>query len=1231
MLIEAIAFLSLFYTVASLSISIDGVNGRNNYTCLNQSNFQACQSLEYVSSHLKDLPTGAITLVITSDSLTVSKTVSFSGINGLTISGQGIGKTRITCSSIKKEVGLVFNNCTQLALGNFSIDNCGCRLNVTLISVAASIGIKNSTNVTVSFLMITKSRGRAMIMNDIMSYGTVSHCVILKNGSPRNETDIHGGLFMRLSENVSNAVITISNCTFSENYITKVNVHDKWKNHDVHGGGMSLFLWKTFNNRINITGTNFTYNEAPMAAGLKINVTKGNGNIIQVIHCNFSNNNASIGGGGSDVGLSDMIEDESRIYSSMKNIENKNRIFLNQSVFYNNSALFGGGLAMYASSSKSNFINTVIVDNCTFLNNKAFGGSAVNVNRDVKQINGLKHFGSTFHFISCEFSCNHAGREPISVATAADISQTGTLFTSLVPVIFSGNNTFYHNNGTAVYSSDGVLNFTKSSFTNFSNNVGEKGGAILLVGTAYLNIQPNSSLHFESNKASIGGAICSVQLETKYFGYTELCFIKSERPETIAFSFQDNHATSGIANDIFVANVRECVYRCSVNSSLVFTEQCIGNMSFSNNQSSIASSTETITVDKAVEPFPGIPYKLNVTQKDVFNNDVSQLFPLTVGFMYACKISIDPGFIILTDNNIKLYGQPGSSGKLVLQGYTNTNVQVSTNVNLSYCSPGYVLNNDTCVCSAADDFTRLEGISCPNGSAVLQGATWAGYLRKFPHELMTANCKVGLCNRKRETVLTKKLENVCHDSREGVLCSQCKPNYTVYYHSNSYLCKEISNCKHGILLYVVSELLPITIIFLVILILNINITTGAVNTFIFCAQVLSSLFIDAFEVVKTDNNALRNIFSLYRLGSGFLNLNIFVFDHFSFCLIKDAKILDLFLVKYFSVIYAFSLIVLTVIIMRLNSLYSCIKLCHKCGRRNIRTSIINGLIAFLILCYFQCVRITFNILVPSSIIRSGGKVVSVRLLFDGDIEYMSYHHLPYAISAILCLLIVILPPPIVLTLEPLLIRFSGILKFRRNSFTYCLHRFRMKLKPFLDSFQGCFKDNCRCFAGLFFFYRVIVLAPSVYSSSIVFSYMQATIILLCICILHGLVRPYQKKWHNYVDLLLLANITAVTMLTTIDVFIELSSTNYISKKAILISQVILVSLSLIYVCLYFIYYLLKRFNVLHKFQQMSFTMLPVTSTKADPSTASLIDDDSLPARLLYEESVSTQYGSNATN
>ena len=105
----------------------------------------------------------------------------------------------------------------------------------------------------------------------------------------------------------------------------------------------------------------------------------------------------------------------------------------------------------------------------------------------------------------------------------------------------------------------------------------------------------------------------------------------------------------------------------------------------------------------------------------------------------------------------------------------------------------------------------------------------------------------------------------------------------------------------------------------------------------------------------------------------------------------------------------------------------------------------------------------------------------------------------YVTPAIICLLIIILPPPIILSSEPLLVRVSGVLNIRRNAITYTLHRLRMKLKPFLDSFQGCFKDNCRYFAGLFFLYRILlVLIPIYFSDGKFWNIMTKELLILCI-------------------------------------------------------------------------------------------------------------------------------------
>ena len=1195
--------LLILCTVSSHHITINS-NSSDSIACLEGA--VPCQSLEYISYHLKDVSTGNITLEIISSSLTVREVVSFTGIDGLTLLGHGMESTLITCltGTSKNGTGLHFYNCSRLTLANFTIKNCGCEND--------SISVNNSSNVEVLGLNIANSTGRGLAMIDVMGIINIVDSVFSGNGNSIR-TSYQGGLVIVLR---NNSTVKVLRCTFLRNIARITDKLKAYKNKKHGGGALIIFRKYTSNNRIIVNESLFEYNYAEFGAGLKLLYEGGSSSNISIAQCTFNGNNASVSGGGLDVGAMPLTESNTDFPSG-------NSIIILECNFTSNAALFGGGLGIYASDG---LIHSLKIESCNFSNNSAIGGSAVSISYNERKTT-ICHEKILIEFHSCVFMLNYAGSDHGSRGTVADVTQSGTILTGLSISLF-GNNTLRHNNGTGIYSSFATINFTEGSLTNFSNNIGEKGGAILLVGTASLNIEPNSFIHFEKNKALFGGAICSMLLEKHYYGFVKSCFISSVNSSQVFISFKLNKAISGIANDIFLANLKGCQTKCTeekfpsdITFEDIFTTQCIGNMSFTNR--SIATATTNISLEQQISPYPGIPYPVNVRQLDSFGNDVSQLFPLTVSFLSHCGIVIDPGYVILSNNFIKLRGRPSTSGILLFQGYTNTNVQAYTNVTLSYCPPGYIMNtNNTCTCSADSEDKKLKGVlRCSSDELVLQMGVWAGYLDDSHQELMTGYCKVGLCSMQNVTK-PRSLDNVCSKYRDGVLCSRCKANYTLQYHSSTYLCKEISksHCKYGILLYLVSELLPVTIIFMIILILNVNITSGAVNTFIFCAQVMSSLFIDGFEVIKADNRALSNLFLVYRLLAGFLNLSILEFDHFSFCLFKGTNIMTLFVVKYFTVLYAFFLIVITIIVLRLNSLYSCIKLCYKCGRRNIRTSIINGLTAFLILCYFQCVKVTFNILIPSYIREAGGKVATTRVFFAGDIEYMSFDHLPYAIPAIICLVVVILPPPIILSLEPLLVRLSGAVNIRRNAFTFCLHRLRMKLKPFLDSFQGCFRDNCRSFSGLFFFYRVIILSFTVASTSIEEAHLEITLVLFFICILHGLIRPYQKKWHNYVDLLLLGNITAVNMLTTVEVYIDYLnySPNHqiFGKFALLVCQIVLVSLSFIYICLYLVHYVLrKHFNCQLKRQSR------ITFGKMSPTL-----DESLPMRLYEESMLARNYG-----
>lgn len=81
-------------------------------------------------------------------------------------------------------------------------------------------------------------------------------------------------------------------------------------------------------------------------------------------------------------------------------------------------------------------------------------------------------------------------------------------------------------------------------------------------------------------------------------------------------------------------------------------------------------------------------------------------------------------------------------------------------------------------------------------------------------------------------------------------------------------------CDYGMLFYILSEIVPITTIFLVIIILNIQLTSGALNGFLFFVQFINIMQIEGNGYVAT--NALIERFSIaYRFIYNIFNLTFF--------------------------------------------------------------------------------------------------------------------------------------------------------------------------------------------------------------------------------------------------------------------------------------------------------------------------------------------------------------------
>ena len=1160
----------LLHCVSSLNIRIDGDNGIDSNECLIEQPQSSCQSLKYVADTINN--TGNLTIEIISPTLSLQGSVIFTDINGLTINGQG---TSISCrngSIPYGNSGIVFDKCSNVTHIGFTIKHCGLLYkNKQKYHWRQSVLFYNCKNFNISKVNFSDNNGYGLVLYD--SSGSIQQNVFANNGIKHSDLSIAmesnttgGGLHIIQYTPYNNTIGIVAN-QFINNSATTI------------GGALHLDLGNCVNLFLYITASNFIGNRAGTAGGAigfivhkitcNYNGTIPYGFYISVISCNITNNMAKFGGG---------VSIRIVHYNVLHSIYN-----IRKGIFF---------------------------QFCYFTGNKGMVSSAVDINGKSQKVDQCLETYVRFQY--CYFIDNIAGTGVYQQELRGKLFKA-TLYATEATVFLVTKILFANNTGTALYAVNTRVRVTSHAHINFSNNTGDQGGAIFFAdgSTFDYSIHNEASwINISNNKALIGGAI---YIRSLINIHEATCFI-SKHHENDTFYFTNNNATSGFGHDIFASTLQDCVKFFGGNATTLFKAGKMGKFEFSSpTPPPVATAPVKLSInEKELVPYPGIPNNVTITQMDEFDNNVTnlQLFPLsaTLQNVHNSSLKIDITYSIANNYIIVFKGTVGDTATLLLQT-TEYSARKLINITLYHCPPGYVFQIDTCQCKT----NYYYGISgrLEDNAAVIDGGLWAGYIGD---KFATADCVTSLCdyhNSKGYTHQDHVLplnysllnDHVCAPHRNGVLCGSCITGYTTYLHSPSYHCGETTHCQYGPLLYIVSEIIPVTGIFLVILFFNINLTSGALYSFIFYSQVVNNHYRNT--VYQSYNGPLVYLLRAFKIIYGIFDLETFEIDQLSFCLFKDATIMDLMLIKYLTTLYALLLIIITILVLKFHSFHCCIKLCRKCGRSNIRGSIVNALTAFLVLCYFRCLIITLYILFPSYVKGDHEVTLKTVPLYNGEMSYLSNDHLKYVTPALICLMVIILPPPIILLSEPLLVRVSGVLNIRRNAVTYTLHRLRMKLKPFLDSFQGCFKDNCRCFAGLFFLYRILlVLIPICFSDGKFWNIMTKELLIICILFLHCLCTPFQKKIHNHIKSFLLLDLILINTLQLAPM-----NTNSSTTTLIAVFQVVLMSLPLVYLLCYIgRYTCCTKHCIANKFNG-------ITSPNGHNDND---DDDELPQRLLPE-------------
>ena len=274
-------------------------------------------------------------------------------------------------------------------------------------------------------------------------------------------------------------------------------------------------------------------------------------------------------------------------------------------------------------------------------------------------------------------------------------------------------------------------------------------------------------------------------------------------------------------------------------------------------------------------------------------------------------------------------------------------------------------------------------------------------------------------------------------------------------------------------------------------------------------------------------------------------------------------------VKFITIAYALFLVFFTVLI--LNS-WKCKILCAWFRPRTLRAALTHGLTTLLVICFSQCARISSLILASTPLTYLDYDEVVV--LYDGGLHPFQKGHLQYAIPAIFFLLFLVALPTMWLLMYPLLFMMFAKCHLSESKLSQCLTTlFPIEL---LDSFQSCFKDNCRHFAGLYFLYRLTPLM-TVVKSSVTF-YTLTSIEFLFMFALHSAFHPYKHKSHNCIDSFIFTNLLLVNLLTAYN-YAMISSEDHFPeeiKSVVIHIQLVLMYLPLVYISCYFVTKLVRK-------------------------------------------------------
>ena len=1107
----------------------------------------------------------------------------------------------INCSE-SPDAGLGFTG-SNIALMNLRFVHCGALhnstskdTNTTTLLFRSALYFERVHSLTLNEVSVQSSPGVGVTLFNVAEKVLFESCAFEYSKVPQNETDTYpggAGLYVEFTYCDPGVVdancdhpagynsfseYTIKNCSFLRNIATSIMSKTNFTkpqglDHQAfgRGGGLSIFFkGNATGNSITIANCAFMFNSALWGGGLFIEFQDNtcNNSIVQNGD-NVSNNscyhppntyyqNSGTAGGGSRIGFIALDE----------NIVENNSVQVVDVNYFSNECMFGGGVAFYSARepNQAKATNTISFTNCKWTRNRGLIGAALNLHSWLPVTEGVL---PTVVFDSCTFSSNME----YSSTDTHGYRGTGIVYVDSFPVQFSGNNSFDNNEGSALAAVVTGIDVKNDSVMTFTNNRGIRGGAVLLLGYAYLRVWWGAQLHFVNNSADLfGGAIYAQYVGNSIAVYYVDCFLRPADyyapPEEWNFTVTFTNNCAGIrGNDIYTTSLIPCLWPYTVinteylvNSTkhlfqwkgFTYSPSVCENSVYSN--STISTDSDSFDYEKKEREFyPGQTLKVPISTTDDLGADISTILLTSIDHSEGdtgtnvtnwLTYSGKGGTIQLSANNTV-----NQTTTIIFQNMGQRLFKQEVTYKQISCPLGTLYSRDSMMCECGDSPINGSGsipypglIACSDDVLTVSAFWWAG---NHTYRFAIGYCPVGYCDQsvvgiQQINTTNTMVSSSCMSGREGTLCGKCSSGYSPQVVAMGlvacvqcwWLPTDAGGAVGGVVIFLLLEVVPLVLFCIFLLFTRLSITHGWLHSLVFYSQVLPPLLMSIdYQNMYPPIGVFYDIWQLNFLGNVKRYVCMFptATNAFEVVAAEGSK----------PVVLLITLLLALLLIRQRECCFSCLRSAWGRVRRGIRhcnntlvnpdNPTVDGFVTILIICYGKLIQVSFTILSLQDIyttdIDSDEKKVLRMSRIQGSEEYLSISHVPYAIIAIAVVALSMALPLLLFynAVVPMCLRVVHLEKY----FIGC-----QRIKPFLDSFYKGFKPHFHMFAAIYLVYRVVIwgifaIVPDKMTQAAIFQ-----LCLTSIMGIHCLVQPFQNQTHNWLEtanLLLLALINAMKL------------------------------------------------------------------------------------------------------